>query len=429
MEASGGLLLLACAVIALVLANAATGPAYAQFWQEIWGIRAGSFSLQKPLLLWVNDLLMAVFFLVIGLEIKREVLVGELSSVRMAMLPMFAAIGGMVVPALIFVGLNPSYPARAGWGIPMATDIAFSLGILALFGRRIPTGLKIFLAALAIVDDLGAVLVIAIFYASDIHMGMLQVGLGVYVFMALLSRAGVRSMLAYGLLGLALWYCCLKGGIHATIAGVLTATVIPARSKMNTALFTEQSRDIIERFGSAGKRLKDSMLNVQQDTLIRSLETLCERYGTPLQKLENTLHPWAAYCIMPVFALANAGVVMSGGLSSISWGVGLGLAVGKPVGIVIFSLLAVKFGLAGLPRGVNWGMMVGVGFLAGIGFTMSLFITSLAYDNVQFTDQAKIGVLAGSLVSGVVGSVLLVTFSSKRRSGLDALAEQGEHYD
>ena len=413
-EALGGIVLFVAAAVAMLLANSPLREAFHGFWQMPAGLHWGDWSLQKPLLVWVNDLLMAVFFLVIGLEIKRELLAGELSSMRQAMLPLLGAIGGMLLPAAIYFCLNSSGTGARGWGIPMATDIAFALGILILAGRRVPSSLRVFLLALAIFDDLGAILVIAIFYSHEMNLAMLCVAAGVWAVMLAMNALGVRRLGLYGALGLVLWYFMLKSGVHATIAGVLTAIAVPATSRLRTSAFVDVARNLVNELADSGKRLKGMMLNERQDGLIRALESEAEQYGTPLQRLENAIHPWAAFVVMPVFALANAGIAISSSeISAVAMGVFWGLVVGKPVGILLFCWIGVRLRLAVLPAAVTWSMMLSIGLLAGVGFTMSLFISGLAFPGLALDSQAKLGIVAGSATSGIAG-FLALRASTKR---------------
>ena len=381
-ETAGGILLLACTVIALIWANSPWAHFYERLWHTEIGIAIGGFHLEEDLLHWINDGLMAIFFFVVGLEIKREVLIGELASARRAALPILAAVGGMLAPAALFIAINSGTDGSRGWGIPMATDIAFALGIMALLGRRVPTALKVFLVALAIVDDIGAVLVIAIFYTSDLS--WLHLGAGMVLFVVLLAanRAGVRHPLPYGLLGLGLWFTFLESGVHATVAGVLLATTIPSSIRMNTRDFLTQGRALLDSFERAGVSAENVHMQEGHRAAVRALEAASEHVESPMQRLEHALHPWVTYLIMPVFGLANAGVVLSGDLGGavthqVSLGVLIGLVVGKQVGITLFSWLATRLGLASLPRGVSWLQIYGAGWLGGIGFTMSIFIATL----------------------------------------------------
>jgi NhaA family Na+:H+ antiporter len=376
LEASGGILLIGCTVAALVWANSPWAGSYFHFWHmDLTFGRLGGL-LAKPLHFWINDGLMALFFLLVGLEIKRETLVGELASFRKAALPIAAAFGGMIVPAGLYAVFNHGGPGASGWGMPMATDIAFALGVLALLGDRVPTSLKVFLAALAIADDIGAVLVIAFFYTAQISWPSLGAGGLFFVALIAANRAGARHLLIYAILGVGLWLAFLQSGIHATVAGVLLAITIPAR----------------------------------QRTASRAVLTSNE---SPMLRLEHALIPWNRYLIMPVFALANAGVALGGGaarsvVAPVSLGVICGLVIGKPIGIVLFSWLATRTRLAAMLDGIGWRQIVGVGMLGGIGFTMSLFIAKLAFGEAPALETAKVGILVASVVSGIAGAIVLV---------------------
>ena len=411
-EASSGLLLLLCAAVALIWANSPWTNAYTDAWQTKLTIGLGSFVLAKPLLLWINDGLMALFFFVVGLEIKREVLVGELSSPRQAALPMTAALGGVLAPATIYIALNAGNAAARGWGIPMATDIAFALGIMALLGKRVPVGLKVFLTALAIVDDIVAVLVIAFFYTSTISWVSLAAGAGFLFVLLVANRIGVRSPIVYAVLGVGLWLAFLLSGVHATVAGVLLAMTIPARTRINTGEFLSQSRAILDEFEGAERPGTSVLTNKEQRAAVQSLETACQHAESPMQRLEHALHPWVAFVIMPLFALANAGVSLSSDLSTalthpVTLGVMAGLVLGKPLGVTLFAWLAVRSGIADVPTGVTWRQIHGAGWLAGMGFTMSLFIANLAFGDTPLLTTAKVGILTASFVAGTIGWIIL----------------------
>uniref|UniRef100_A0A7C2GDI8 Na(+)/H(+) antiporter NhaA n=1 Tax=Thermus islandicus TaxID=540988 RepID=A0A7C2GDI8_9DEIN len=394
-EAKGGALLFAAALLAFLWANTPLAFLYFGLREVPMGFRLGAFFLEKPLLLWVNDLLMALFFLLVGLELKRELLAGELRDPRRAGLAVGAALGGMLVPAALYLFLNPRGPELRGWGVPMATDIAFALGVLALV-PKVPLGLKLFLTALAIVDDLGAVLVIALFYTGGLEVAYLLSAALTLALAFLLNRGGVWRLWPYLLLGLPLWYFVLKSGLHATLAGILLAMAIPLRRARPFRGETEAE---------------------DPEAIEGELEALEEEVGeaqSPLHRLEQALHPWVAYGVLPVFAFFNAGVALGGlQVGSVAWGVALGLLLGKPLGILLFSWLALRLGLGTLPEGVGLGAILGVGFLAGIGFTMALFIAGLAFTEGML-DQAKVGVLAGSLVAGSIGYGLVRTSLERR---------------
>ncbi len=358
-EAAGGILLMACALLALVWANSPFRASYSTLWETPVAVAIGSFKIAKPLLLRVNDGLMAVFFFVVGLEIKREGLVGELSTGRQATLPIAAALGGMIVPAAIFAAVNYGREGSGGWGVPMATDIAFALGVLALLGERVPVALKVFLAALAIADDLGAVLVIALFYTNQIAWSWLAGGAAVLVLLFVANRLGVRSLVVYLGLGLLLWVAFLKSGVHATVAGVLLAMTIPARQRIDGPRFLSAGQAALEAFAAAEDPAPAGGLNAEQQSAVMTLEEACELAGTPLQRLEHALHPWVGFGVMPVFAFANAGVAISGGFGAtighpVGLGIVLGLVVGKQLGVLGFAWLAVRSGLATLPEQVGW---------------------------------------------------------------------------
>ena len=414
--AGAGLLLLS-AVVAIIWANTAWNEHYFSVLNTHFVIGIGDFELSKPLLLWINDGMMGVFFFVVGLEIKREILAGELSSLRKAMLPISAAIGGMVVPAGVFILINYNGEGAHGWGIPMATDIAFALGVLALF--RVPIGLKVFLTALAIVDDIGSIIVIAIFYTDHIALMSLLFG-GFFLFLSIFAnRAGVRNPIIYFLLGTIVWLLFLKSGVHATLAAVLMAMTIPARSIIDGELFSNKTSELFAALKDTGMPKGNALLTNEQHHILHAVEQIVEDATAPLQELEHALVPFVSFLILPVFALANAGVALNTGImESISHPVALGiiagLFIGKPVGILVFSWLAVRIGVAELPANVTWGLVTAVGILAGIGFTMSLFITSLAFVRPELIEVAKVGILGGSVISALVGGALIYFMTKKQ---------------
>jgi NhaA family Na+:H+ antiporter len=422
-ESSGGMVLLAGTVLALAWANA-DWDSYHTLWDTYVTAAFGDWTFRMTFHHFINDGLMVVFFFLVGLEIKRELLVGELASVRAAALPIAAAAGGMIVPALLYVAFNPpGTVGSSGWGIPMATDIAFALGILALMGSRVPLGLKVFLAALAIVDDLGAVLVIALFYTADLNVGALAIGALVLVSLMAMNRLGVAHPGVYAAAGLALWGAFLASGVHATMAGVLLAMTIPARTRINTGDFLDSSREILDEFERAGVEDRGVLTNQGQQMAIQALENNCEAAQAPLQRIEHDLHMWVAFLIIPLFALANAGLELSGGFidtlrEPVTLGIVVGLVVGKPLGITLFSLAAVRSGMAVLPSGVGWKAITGVSFLGGIGFTMSLFIGNLAFgEGTPLLDSAKLGILTASVVAAIVGWILLRGVKAAPRRG------------
>lgn len=411
---SGGIVLLVCTVIALIWANSPWAASYHHVWETEIALDAGPLAIRSTLHHLINDGLMVVFFFLVGLEIKREVRIGELASLRRAALPAAAALGGMVIPAAFYAAWNLGGPGSAGWGIPMATDIAFALGVLALLGNRVPSGLKVFLAALAIVDDIGAVLVIALFYTDEVSWTALGAAGVLLLLAAAANAAGVRRPWAYSLIGVALWGAVLASGVHATVAGVLLAMTIPSRTRINEDEFLRRSRRSVEEFErGCGPGTTVLTNQVQQEALL-TLEVLCEQAQAPLQTIERKLHVIVAFGIMPLFAIANAGVQLTGGgqglalANPVTLGVLFGLILGKPLGIMIFSWLAVRLGIAELPRGVTWRLVHGVSWLGGIGFTMSLFVASLAFPGAPaLLNAAKIGVLVASLAAGLFGWFLL----------------------
>ncbi len=411
-QAAGGVLLLGAAVLALVWANSPLAPYYTALWDTTFTVGGGPIVISKPLLLWVNDLLMAVFFFLVGLEIKREIVAGELSQPRQAALSLAAAAGGMLVPALLYVLVAGGTDRAAGWGIPMATDIAFALGVLALVGSRAPLALKVFLTALAIVDDLGAVLVIAFFYTDQVNTAALLWGAAFLGALIAANRLGVMRPGIYLLLGLGLWVATLKSGVHATIAGVLTALTIPAVRRMDEAGFVATTRELLGRF-EAGVQPGDTVASPDQTDAIYQIRAAATDVESPLARLEHALHAPVAWLIMPIFALANAGVALGDNAAALvadpaALGVIVGLVVGKPVGVMLMAWLAVRAGLAVLPAGVSWGQLAGVSLLTGIGFTMSIFISNLAFGTEGLAvDAAKTGILLASLVMGVAGALVL----------------------
>jgi NhaA family Na+:H+ antiporter len=414
MEAAGGIALMACTVAALVWANSPWAASYDALWQTRLTVGVGGWVLSKPALLWINDGLMTVFFFLVGLEIKRELLVGGLSTPSRTIMPVAAAVGGMVVPALIFFGLNAGHESIAGWGIPMATDIAFALGIMSLLGSRVPVGLKIFLTAVAIVDDIGAILVIALFYTASLNLTALLAGLAGLALMTVLNlRWRIRHSIPYLVLGVVVWFAFLLSGIHATIAGVLAAMTIPAGTRMNCATFVEELREAAEVFEMAITPGKNVLTNKEQQMALHAMEHAYEAATTPLQNIEHALHPWVSFFIMPVFALANAGVALDAEvfrelLTPVSLGVFFGLVVGKQIGVTGACWLVNKLGLAAFPDRTTLVHLWGASCLAGVGFTMSIFIGNLAFDEgASQVALAKIAILFASLVSGTLGYLVL----------------------
>lgn len=408
-EVAGAVVLLVATVAALLIANSPLHEAYAGFWHTEAGVFFGHHVFREDLVHWVDDALMALFFFVVGLEIKREVLVGELSDRRKAMLPVIGAVGGMIAPALIYLALNANGPAAHGWGIPMATDIAFAVGVMALLGDRVPSGLKVFLVALAIADDIGAILVIAIFYTSGVSWVWMAWAAVAFVVLVALNRFHVDGPAPYFLVGLFLWFAVLHSGVHATIAGVLVAMTIPATAKLGPLDFTSRTRvrlaeieaaDVPDAHVLQGDEQQLSAMEIRRDAL---------RTAAPLQRLEFALHPLSTFVVLPLFALGNAGVRLVGVdlkavlTSPLALGIIVGLVLGKPLGISLASWLAVKTHVADLPEGVSWRSLVGAGMLGGIGFTMSLFVASIAFRGQAFTDAAKGAILFASVAAGLIG--------------------------
>lgn len=420
-EAYGGILLIIATIVALIWANSTFYDGYHYLWHDLKiGFTWGEFSMIASLHHWINDGLMALFFFVIGLEIKREIMGGELSSLKKASLPIAAAVGGMLIPALFYAFVTLKYPDyMEGWGIPMATDIAFVLGLLAMLGKRVPLNLKIFLTALAIADDLGAVMVIAVFYTETInYTELLYAGffLGVLIIANLI---GIRRAVFYGFVGIiGVWIAFVYSGVHATIAGVLIAFTIPARTKIGETDYVNKLSDYLNKFKKEALDENSSLLTKQQVHLISDIEDLSDKAHTPLQKLEHALHPITAYFILPVFALSNAGIHFEGSviellLHPISLGIIVGLVLGKFVGITLLSRLVVKLKIAVLPEGVSWKQIYGAAFLAGIGFTMSIFISDLAFKDDEFKQIAKVGIMAASVISATIGILILLSGNKK----------------
>jgi NhaA family Na+:H+ antiporter len=408
-EASGGFLLMGAALIALVWANSPFAASYVTLWRTPLTIALGDLSISKSLHLWINDGLMAIFFLVVGLEIKREVLVGELASRQRALLPIASAIGGAVLPAILFLLVVRGDPeASRGWGVPMATDIAFALGVLALLGSRAPVALRIFLTALAIVDDLLAVTVIAVFYSSGTSVVALGAAFGILLALVAVNRLGVRRPLPYVLLGIGLWIAILQSGIHATVAGVLLAMTIPARTRIDPPDFVGRAHGLIANLRSDLGGDPDA----KHHAALGELEDLTEIAQAPMLRMEHALHPWVAFLIVPLFALSNAGVPIlrdpvAVAMEPLVVGVLAGLIVGKQTGITLAAWLVVRSGRASLPHGVSWRHIYGAAWLGGIGFTMSLFVGDLAYGESEALALSKIAILVASVIAGAIGYLIL----------------------
>ncbi len=412
-QAGGGVMLLIAAAVAMVIANSAWHEPVETFWETPLRLAFGASHFELTLREWISDGLMAIFFLLVGLEIKSEMLVGELSSLRSASLPLAAALGGMVVPALIFTALNHGTAGALGWGIPTATDIAFALGVLALLGPRVPPALTVFLAALAIADDLGAVLIISLFYGHAPDPTYLMLAGAVLLVLVAANMAGVAWVSVYALLGIVLWYFTLRSGIHSTVAGVLLALTVPARSRIDPGSFEDEARRRLDDFAVAtGEDDRPVLSNGGQQDALAAIEAAVEDAQPPLAHLRHILHVPVNFWIMSLFALANAGVPLGGDASGasligrVSIGVALGLVIGKPVGILLTTWLATRLG-ATLPSGATWPTIAGVACLAGIGFTMSLFVSGLAFPGSDLLAQAKIGIVAASLVAGCIGAVVV----------------------
>ena len=409
-ESAGGLVLITCTIVALVLANSSAADAFHRFWHAPLLLQIGTFTLGGELgHFFVNDVLMTIFFFVVGLEIKREMVAGELREWQKAALPVVAALGGMVVPAGIYMALRWGEPDFRGWGVPMATDIAFVVGVMALLGKRVPFGLKIMLLSLAIADDIGAVLVIAVFYSGGLDFWAVGLAAGGFAAVVALRNLGVRSQLAYVTIGLVTWTAMYKSGVHPTVAGVLIGLLTPSEAWVSREALRLALADVAARLGEekAGEVSAEEL----QVLAFASRESV-----SPLERMEHLLHPWVSFVIMPLFALANAGVHLEPRLlgEPIAVAVALALFLGKPIGVVLFSWLAVRAKVAQLPTGVNWGMLAGGGCLAGIGFTMSLFVANLAFESEEHLMDAKIGILSGSVCSAIVGATVLILMGRKR---------------
>jgi len=418
-EAASSILLIAATIIALIWVNSDVGETYHRFWHTKISFTFAHFHISKTLLHWVNDGLMSLFFFTVGLEIKREILVGELATPKKALLPVIAALGGMIVPGLIYAAINIGLPTIHGWGIPVATDIAFALGAVAVFGRRLPVGLRIFLAAFAIADDLGAVVIIAIFYTKEIVWSNLIISLFLTLGLAVANFFWIRQTLIYAILGLAVWFFVLGSGVHPTIAGVIVSLFVPARGRYDTDNFLQNVKKITEKFECEEQSCGYSiLLNQEHLYAVQALELACHDVETPLQRLMHALHPWVAFVILPLFALGNTGLVFRGIVFSemvsnpVIIGVIFGLVVGKPIGIMLFSYISVKSGMASLPQQVRWSHILGGAMLGGIGFTMSLFLSELSFSDPHIIDYARFAILAGSILSAVFGMSFLGFFTS-----------------
>lgn len=413
-ESFSGIFLFFCAISAMIVANSPLSHIYKEFWLQPFGFSfAGEFygfSIHD----WINDVLMSVFFLMVGLEIKRELLFGDLNGFQKAAFPVIGAIGGMIVPGIIYYALNVGTPSYHGFGIPMATDIAFALGVILLLGKRVPLALKVFLVTLAVADDLGAIVVIAIFYPSPegLHFAYLGMAAAIVAILSFINYIGVRHLGIYILIGIVLWFCIHHGGIHATVAAVVLAFCIPVKPKIESKEFIKVVQQMVDIFKVKDKQRKNILLDTEQMSAIDSVSRDFVKVQNPLLRLEHALQPLCAFIIMPLFAFANAGVDIDSEINfhidNIMLGIMLGLIVGKPIGIFGLTFLCEKCKIAARPKGVTWSHIFGAGMLAGIGFTMSMFVSNLAFDNIHSSDVAKVAILLASSIAGILGSLYLV---------------------
>ena len=423
-ETAGGIFLIIATIVALLLANSKWAGAYNHFLgDELLFEFSEHLSFGLTIEEWINDGLMAIFFLVAGLELKREVMVGELSSIKKASAPLLAALGGMAVPALIFISLNLGTENIKGWGIPMATDIAYSLGIIGLLGKNVPRQLKTFLIALAIADDIGAILVIALFYSNELSWIYLGSGMGAFGLLLLMNWTGIKNLIWYIIIGIILWYCFLNSGIHPTIAGVLFAITIPIVPKLDSKILKERTATNVTNLEKTELEKLNPLQDKKQQIILKAIKTDTENSRPPLLKLENSLVDFNAFFIIPIFAVANAGVKLDVNLievvsGSLGLGILLGLAIGKVTGIVIFTLIGQKLGVSELHITLNWKHIIGIGMIAGIGFTMSLFITNLAFNDQELIKISKISILIASLLAAIGGAVILLLTSNKGRKNI-----------
>lgn len=410
-ESLAGILLFGATIIALIWANSSYGHYYESLWQYKFGISFQDFELKKPLILWVNDGLMSIFFFLIGLELKRELLIGEINTVKKAAFPFVAALGGVAVPVCLYLFLNQNPDTAKGWGIPMATDIAFALAILSTLGKRVPLSLKIFLTAFAIIDDIAAVLVIAIFYSVNINWLVILYGIILISFLALLYYKRKYSFTIGIILAIVIWFLFLKSGIHPTIAGVLLAFTIPIKRRVNMRLFSNHLRSISSKILRVSDDNEKHLLTKEEMKCIDNLDNLTFEVRSPLQHLEHKLHGMIAYFVLPVFAFANAGVVISLDYDfnfSLMTNIALSLFVGKFLGVAIFSYLGTQLKITELPTGVKFKQILGISAVAGVGFTMSIFIDNLAfYGDLISINSAKVGIIIGSVLSGILGYIIL----------------------
>jgi NhaA family Na+:H+ antiporter len=430
-ETAGGLLLIAATIIALIIGNSQWAYAYHHFLEDEFLFKfVDHFTFGLTIEEWVNDGLMVIFFLVAGMELKREIMVGELTSLKKASMPLMAALGGMVVPAVIFASFNAGAESASGWGIPMATDIAYSLGIIGLLGKRVPTQLKIFLVALAIADDLGAILVIALFYSDQISFLYLGAGVTVFMLLLLINRLEIKKLFWYILGGIILWYCFLNSGIHPTIAGVLFAITIPVKPKLDSKLLTERTAKNVAALEKTYIETQNPLEDQRQRPILKAISRDAQNARPPLLKLENGLINFNAFFIIPVFALANAGVKLDISLSevvssSLGLGIILGLVLGKVLGISLFAFIGEKLGISELHPSLRWKHIIGMGMIAGIGFTMSLFITNLAFSDPALIKVSKISILIASFIAAIAG-VIILFFTKAKKVEIRKVEQSGE---
>lgn len=412
-EAAGGILLFVCAILAMIVANSPLSHYYFEFRELDFGIKFGEYFIGMSLHHWLNDVFMSVFFLVVGLEIKREFLFGELVGFKKAAFPVLAALGGMIIPGIIYFGLNIGTPSQNGFGIPMATDIAFALGVMMLLGKRVPAALKVFLVTLAVADDLGAIIVIGVFYTSNFSFAYFIASIVIFGILVLLNRKDVRSLTPYLIIGVFLWLTVHSAGIHATIAAVALAFTIPVKPKDDGKQFLGKvSSSFMPLFLAKDKERDSILLDHAQLDVLNSIIKGSKNVQNPLLRLEHALQPWSNFLIMPLFGFANAGVKIGEninfGVDHIMLGIILGLVIGKPIGILIFTFLCHKLNIAQKPSSVSWINILGAGMLAGIGFTMSIFVSNLAFSNPLSTDLSKLSILIASSLAGILGSLFLI---------------------
>ena len=426
-EAAGGVAIVAAALVAMIWANAASD-SYRDFWETAISFDFDILTLTESLRGWVNEALMTFFFFVIGMEIKRELVHGELRNRRQAALPIVAAAGGMILPALFYLAFNAGGPGADGWGIPVATDIAFALGVLALAGTRVPLSLKIFLLTLAVADDIGGIAIIAIFYTDDLALDWLAAALAVLALLLVMRSSGIRAIPAYFAVGAAFWLCVFESGVAATLAGVVLGLLAPATALYDHDRLTASLRTFLHRFQQSQGTADPGLRKQQSDETLRAMEHVSAEAISPLERLAESVTPWSAFLVVPIFALANAGVELGGGkladaaTSDVAWGIVAGLLAGKLVGILAFTYLAVLLGLTHLPPAVRWTQIAGIALLGGIGFTVAIFIADRSFDpaTVQLLDEAKIGIFAASFVAALLGYLILRLSLAPQRLALRA---------